>query len=423
MRKNLRIILLVMAALVLIVVGRHFYEQSQQPKYAGRTVSDWFEQYYRCGQWLRSDPAAHDEAAEAIRGIGTNAIPFLLEEAFNSKGNSALRTNLSKLMNSFPTSLNLATFASREFIGSEAADAIREIKPPARMVLPRLEKALAETNIFSYRQALYLLGCIDGDEEKGVPYLIAGVKNADPLTRSLALQSLKWIGPPAKAAVPTVMQILTISNSPGFRMSAVTTLGAMGSNAVPALGKLKEMLAQETRPYERTTIAIALYRIDDQQTEALKILLDPIRDKSQPARRQSAISQLWNLGLAARVAIPDLLEALEDESETVWWSAGQALKRLDVSQELYVPKLERKLKASSEDTRRNAASLLMQVAPGNAEAMKYLIALMERDSPDQIIAIESFRQAGPAAKAAIPVLRKAGKSGTASIRDAAAKAL
>src|SRR3954463_12739230 len=131
MRKKFRILLLAVTALVLVVVSRHFYERSRQPKFEGRTVSDWFEEFYRSGQWGAGQHlTAHDEAAKGIRGLGTNAIPFLLEEAINTRRDSALRTNLGRFMNMFPASLHLPAFASWDVIRMEAADAIQEIKPP-----------------------------------------------------------------------------------------------------------------------------------------------------------------------------------------------------------------------------------------------------------------------------------------------------
>src|SRR5438067_1458625 len=108
MRNRLRIILMAVGVLVLAILGRHFYTQAHEPKYAGKPVSYWFGQYCRSGsQGGRFDSELNREAGEALNGLGTNAIPYLLEQAFSTKEDSAMRKSIHRVMRMFPVSWDL----------------------------------------------------------------------------------------------------------------------------------------------------------------------------------------------------------------------------------------------------------------------------------------------------------------------------
>jgi hypothetical protein len=64
-------------ALVLggVVVGACLALRQPQPEYRGRSLSQWLTRYGRSGD----DELRRREAADAVRQIGTNAIPYLVE--------------------------------------------------------------------------------------------------------------------------------------------------------------------------------------------------------------------------------------------------------------------------------------------------------------------------------------------------------
>lgn len=68
---------------------------SREPEYQGKRMSAWFKQYCRTSQrFNQSNAEQHAEAAQALRAIGTNAVPFLLEEFYDYSPDSPLRTNV-----------------------------------------------------------------------------------------------------------------------------------------------------------------------------------------------------------------------------------------------------------------------------------------------------------------------------------------
>ena len=83
--KNWRRIAL--AAFAAIILSGVLWQtrRSHEPVYQGKPLSFWLEQYYQkinAGASLPSqDEIVWDETAVAIRGIGTNAIPYLLRLA------------------------------------------------------------------------------------------------------------------------------------------------------------------------------------------------------------------------------------------------------------------------------------------------------------------------------------------------------
>jgi HEAT repeat protein len=421
MRNKLRIILLAVSALVLIILGWHFYGQSREPKYAGKSVSYWFRQYYRSSsQGGRFDPDLNREAGEALNSLGTNAIPYLLEQAFVTKRDSAMRTNLHRVMRMFPVDWNIPTFVSWNVIRSEAAMAIREIRPPARLILPTLEKSLAKTNSASYLQALFLLGCVGEDAEKGVPHLLTAFKARDPGTRGLALQSLYWIGPHAVAAAPELLNMFEVA---GYRMDLVRTLGAMGSNSAPALPKLKALFEKETNWNSRCLLAGTLVRIDAGQTEALSFLTNALTSPRSGSNPWSITYQLGEIGPGGLPALPALLEALRGTNLTLWTHIPYALKKIGVAPEVYFPILEEKLKSDDETARYNAATKILSVQKDHSGAIAALAGCIGGKSAFEDAAIKELGYLGPSAKAAAPAIRGALTHNQPWVRKSAAKAL
>ena len=58
-------------------------------------LSYWFKEYCRSGQRMTWDASRHEEAGAALRQMGTNAVPYLLEQAFDNGPSSGARKDLS----------------------------------------------------------------------------------------------------------------------------------------------------------------------------------------------------------------------------------------------------------------------------------------------------------------------------------------
>jgi hypothetical protein len=231
-----------LAAFVLLVAagGWFFFRRPAEPKYAGKPVSYWFKEYCCSGQRMTWNVGRHEETGAALRQVGTNAVPYLLERAFDTGPSSGILKGLYRLINGLPRSWGLPTFVDPEIMSLEGAEALKEIKPPANQLLPLLERHLGSTDRMERRQALYILGFTGDGAEQAVPWLCAALKSPDVWQHMLAVQSLGWIGPNARAAVPALIEVLKAppnTNQPPVRLGpqTATALGEIGSAAAPAL--------------------------------------------------------------------------------------------------------------------------------------------------------------------------------------------
>jgi HEAT repeat protein len=414
-----------LAAFVLLVAAGGWYllQGPREPAYEGKPLRYWFKEYCRSGQQIVWDPSRRGEAAAALHQMGTNAVPYLLGQAFNSRPDSALRKEVYRLLNDLPRSWGLPLFVSPEVMRQEGGSALEEIKPPANQLLPLLERHLKSTNSLERRQALFILGTAGEGAEQAVPWLCAALKSSDPWERVLAVQSLGWIGPQARAAVPALIEVLKAPqhiNRPD--RSAAWALGAIGSSAAPALPLVQDLFAQETNWNSRCMIAGALCQIDVGQTDALAFLTDGLTSYEPASDRWIAASQLGKIGPRAKAAVPALLEALDGTNEMLVSQVPGALKKMGVPAETFLPRMKKRLQSDNETTRANAAARVLEIDPADREAQLVLIDLIKRQSIFQGFAIESLGRARPAVGEAVSVLRAVVKSRSRE-RVAALKAL
>src|SRR5215471_537789 len=69
-RRRLLVVVLGLVALTVLVAA--LWPSEKEPKYQGKKLSDWLSAY------MNASPSEQDAAAEAVRHIGTNALPILL---------------------------------------------------------------------------------------------------------------------------------------------------------------------------------------------------------------------------------------------------------------------------------------------------------------------------------------------------------
>src|SRR5688572_9296161 len=110
MRKRISIVLLILLGLpVALVLFRSMFDD--EPQHRGKRLSVWFKQYYRTGQWSRHrQELQHEQAARALRAMGTNAIPFLVAECFTTSQESPLQTNVLTFLAALPKPFRFPPF-------------------------------------------------------------------------------------------------------------------------------------------------------------------------------------------------------------------------------------------------------------------------------------------------------------------------
>jgi hypothetical protein len=223
-RKRLAIVLFTVIAGV-VAYGLLNREEAE-PKYQGRDLSDWLEQY-RAGRLHDPDGEAKKDAAAAVQRIGTNALPYLLKwiadkppawrtalreklpcfvrnrefvagwlgeeteqlRQYAGEGFDILGTNA---VNAIPELLTIVKNSATAEVWGAALSAITSIGTP--VVIPALKAALADPNQPDRDQIIYVFGWIAliHGTNVGLPTVIEALNDDDLKVRIAATNALNW---------------------------------------------------------------------------------------------------------------------------------------------------------------------------------------------------------------------------------------
>jgi hypothetical protein len=248
-----------------------------EPRYKGKSLSEWMEIYNR-GLKISVD---REQAASALRQIGTNGVACVLK--WLPYKESALRGKIRNAVWKLPISVRASRpvvwlaedtrFNHAEWGGAT----LLALGPDAlQMALPRLNRLMREGNSPSASQAMRVLGQLGTN---GLPLLLAALSDRQFTNRALV--------------------VFALCEKPG-----------PGTNAAPAVPSLIECLTNK-QPSVRQFAAIDLGLIGAEPGTAVPALVRGLRDKDLDVRRSSAVS-LRLFGKAATPAVPALLDALDD---------------------------------------------------------------------------------------------------------------
>ncbi len=282
--KKLRLLLL-----GLLVVGIVFWLAGKvggppDPQYQGRRLSEVLKSGPERNQLLGymrgfTDPATAKNE-EAIRHMGTNAIPYLLREMKAS--DSALKIKFRELVSK-------QIFVSIPFTGA----------------ISRKLRAV---------EAFKVLGSVG---EPAIPELIRlleGAETSDPA--AIALAGIR-----------------------GKSVYAGLALAGIGGKAIPVL---INALAHSNGTV-RSSAAFALGTTRSERERVVPALIHSLGDKELWVRRH-AVSALGEIHQEAALVVPALMECLEDSDTMVRFNACHALKQFGVEAKPAIPALLKALK-------------------------------------------------------------------------------
>ena len=266
---------------VVIIAFRH-----AEPAYQGKRLSEWLRDFDNGWDFDPDVPAV-----VAVRQMGTNALPTLLEMIKHR--DSSFKQFLMKL--SGKQAIIHFNFQPADRLHMRAAIGIYALGPNAK---------------------------------SAVPDLIALARNPSPNPGLLmAVSALAGIGPEAKDAVPVLVKSLTHTNSEPLPAMSAYALGRIGPEAKSAIAALTSML-EGRQDQDRLAAAFALARINSQPVDSVAPLVDGLRNTNSQTRSFAAVL-IGEFGGQARTLIPPLERVLSDSDADVRRQAGIALKKID----------------------------------------------------------------------------------------------
>ena len=303
MRKRWQFVLVIM---FLAIAGEVAWQllSTREALYQGKRLSQWLQGY--------TAGTESPEIDEAVRNIGTNAIPTLLR---------ALRVNSSATSKTI--SLPPLVRVDLEFVdiqNMQAQKGFEALGVEARAAVPALIE-IYEQNICLSSQtgAAAALAAIGPEAKSAIPSLIINTTNTSPAVRAVAVATLGEINCEPERVVPALMQSLSDPDKEVLR-----ACGGDANAAIPALIEaLKDPFNQV-----RGNAAWALGEIHGQPEFAVPALVETLRDTNSLVRTRAACA-LKKFGADARPAAKALVELLDDPDEQVKDSAAQALRAID----------------------------------------------------------------------------------------------
>ena len=214
----------------------------REPLYQGKRLSAWLEAYKLHGvagveSWQVREE--QQQADEAVRQAGTNALPILLRML--RANDSALKVRLMDLA-SKQHYLRIA-YTPAEDLNYRACWAFAVLRAKAQDAVPALiEIASQNLSRASRWYAIQALVWVGPPAQEAIPLLSAWATNADGSVRSYAINALARVPTESEQALPVLINALSDPDVQ-IRTAALMALQRLGPNAKPALPVLVDFLS------------------------------------------------------------------------------------------------------------------------------------------------------------------------------------
>ena len=258
-----------------------------EPVYHGKRLSSWVADLHP-----RMGEARQQEAELALRAIGTNAVPYLLELLQHRE--PPLLSGLREFSQRTKTFLRMDSQLELPWVAVVERDlqlsaAFAALGPSARPAFPALTRLLLR-----------------------------------PETTSVSASALARIGPDAFGPLSRALE----SPHAEVRAAAAGAIGIMPGDLARIIPALQKALADSDK-FVRINAVISLGQIAESKPEAvLDDLIGGLRDPS-PSVKIFAADFLARLGKHARPAVPELVNMAEGLDRLASGKAVSALKQID----------------------------------------------------------------------------------------------
>ena len=257
-KRRLLLAAIVVAALVILAWFILSSNQSPEPVYQGKPLTVWLKEGSGSfGQDITS--GEQQKAAEVVGYIGTNAIPTLLHML--RVKNSPLKTKLILILNNQKLiRIHLISDNDLEF---EALYGFRILGTNGVSAVPELVRVFEKNiSLDSQRYTIASLGAIGPPAKVAIPSVLQVTTNTnyDWRVRYAAVGSVFEMRADPQIAMPAMAVCLTDTN-PNIRGWACNVMGEFGTNAEPYVPALISLL-KDPNNLLRERAGIALKKID-----------------------------------------------------------------------------------------------------------------------------------------------------------------
>ena len=281
------LILLVCAAMAAGVVA--LWPKGREPEYNGKKLSEWLRDYRPVHQ--RMVPVASEEAADAVRHIGTNGLPILVKWIQETKEPPKWKEKMLELF---------------DRISPKSTD--------------RLFEVFAGRELRDWR-AVWGFEILGEEARSAIPDLVRVANSGNKEAASSAIRALGYLG---KDALPPLLGLASKNEFKGHdaSLTVIGQMGYLGTNAHPAvLFFVKNINDRENE----VAAADVLGRLHLESDISVPALAECLESTNGIVRMWGAIS-LGRFGVDAQAALPALRKALKDPYVSVRNQATNALR-------------------------------------------------------------------------------------------------
>jgi hypothetical protein len=300
--KRRRVLIILAVAFIFAIVAVMVWPMKEEPVYQGKKLSEWFLEsryYYNQPGWGETEG---NESANAVREIGTNALPFLLD--WTRYRRPAWRARLLPAFNALtPWIKRMPVVRSvsddRQVARAELAPyGFALLGPRAVSAVPALCCLVHPTNAAPLRAAILKTEVFYRLGSNAFPSLMGVLTNHAELGRAGAIEGLRQAGLQEQAA-----DELAACMHDGDQNVALSAIGALGdfgprwSSDTPIRTNVLEALAnalRDSRAAVRKRASDALFSFREGQRVVLPALL-AARTDPDPEVRRSVTNALFNI--------------------------------------------------------------------------------------------------------------------------------
>jgi len=216
----------------------------KEPEYQGKKLSAWLVEY----PFMDREPEsiAEQNAVDAVRHIGTNALPYLLRWMRYER--PAWRNTLYTLLRKLPSNGPLRVAGRPDILAGCTPYAFKSLGAAVMPAVPELVRLMSDRKApdVGRANAMWVLTNLGSNGLPAVPILIGCLRDKDAFVTQQAAFALGRIGLEPDLVVPALANCLKDPRAE-VREQAVRSLACYGKRAVPVLREAQVGAGDEFR--------------------------------------------------------------------------------------------------------------------------------------------------------------------------------